>query len=93
MAESAATRQMYEGELDHEETSRMPRSLDESYNATQSDEPAKINDEECIEYNQDAMAEAIQAYENFDGETDYAESGPAQNEEALEAFGELFGEN
>ena len=93
MAESASTREMYEGKLDHEETSRMPRSLQEDYNAAQADEPAKIGDEDSIEYDQDAMAEAIQAYENFDGETGYTESGPTKNEEALDAFGELFGEN
>lgn len=92
MTESAATRKMYEGELNHEETSRMPRSLDESYNATRSDEPAKINDEEGIDYDGRQMAEAIRAYEYFDGETTYEESGPTQNEEALDAFGELFGE-
>ncbi len=91
MAESATTRQMYEGELDHEKEDRMPRSLEESYNASRSDEPAKIGDEEGIEYDQEAMAEAIQAYESFGAETAYENSGLTQNEEALDVFGELFG--
>ena len=81
MAESARTAEMYRGGLDHEEESSMPRSLQESYNASRSSESAKISDEEGIEYDQEALGDAIEAYENFD----------AENSQALDEFGELFG--
>jgi hypothetical protein len=92
MAESASTRRMYEGELDHEEDD-MPRSLEEEYNASRSDEPANIGESDRIEYDQEAMAEAIQAYKSFEAEVTYENPGPTQDEEALDAFGELWSED
>lgn len=81
MTESARTRQMYQGDLNPDQGDRMPRSLQESYNASRSSESAKISDEEGIEYDQEALGDAIEAYENFD----------AENSQALDEFGELFG--
>ena len=91
MTGSATTEKMYRGELDAEEGDRMPRSLEEDYNAARSSEPAKISDENGIEYDQQAMAEAIDAYEMFEAEASYETSGLTENEQALDAFGELFG--
>lgn len=92
MAESATTRRMYEGELDHQEQGGMPRSLQEDYNASQADNPPELDSDLDIEYDQDQMAQAIQAYQRFESETFYDEELTA-NEEALDAFGQLFGEN
>lgn len=93
MAESARTRQMYSGDLNPDDGDSMPRSLEESYNASRSDEPAKISDEEGIEYDQEAISEAIQAYESFDPEPEYGGDQLLENEDALDAFGELWSEN
>jgi len=93
MTESATARRMYEGELDPEEGDRMPRSLEEEYNATQAGNPPEIDEELTIDYDQEEMAEAIQAYESFNPEGSYDQQALTDNEEALDAFGQLFGEN
>ncbi|MFB6242264.1 MAG: hypothetical protein ABEJ36_05710 [Candidatus Nanosalina sp.] len=71
MTESASTRKMYNGELEPEE---MPRSLQESYNASQADNPPQIEDPEEGLYDEAAYSPEL-----------------LQREDALDAFGELFG--
>ncbi len=93
MAESARTRQMYSGELNPDEGDNMPRSLQEDYNASRSGEAVKIGDETGIEYDGEQMAEAIQAYQNFDAEPEYGEDALLENEDAIDAFGELWSES
>lgn len=76
MAESARTSEMYRGELDPENGDRMPRSLRESYTATQSENPPELED----------------AGEGFYDDADYSQE-LLQQEDALDAFGELWSEN
>jgi hypothetical protein len=74
MAGSASTERMYRGELDPEEGDSMPRSLRESYTATQADKAPEIDDSEEGLYDDAAYSPEL-----------------LQQEEALDAFGELFG--
>lgn len=76
MAESTRTAEMYRGELDPEEGDRMPRSLRESYNASQSGNPPELED----------------TGEGFYSDADYSQE-LLQQEDALDAFGELWSED
>jgi hypothetical protein len=96
MAGSAATEKMYRGELDPENGDSMPRSASEAYSATQSGNPPELDEDLDIEYDQDAMAEAIQAYESFETDGFYEKENDKtllQNEDAVEAFQTLWSEN
>lgn len=88
MAESAKTAEMYRGRLDHEEDS-MPQSLTEAGNAANSQYAPELSDPQDVNYNMDAIEEAFQAYDQMDTES-YGDSGLTQNQNALDAFGELF---
>jgi hypothetical protein len=96
MAGSAATEKMYRGELDPENGDSMPRSASEAYSATQSSNPPELDDDLDLEYDQDAMAEAIQAYESFEQEGFYDEEQDQallDDEDAVEAFQTIWSEN
>lgn len=91
MAESAKTAEMYRGGLDHEEDT-MPQSLTEAGNAANSQYTPELSDPEAISYDMDTIGDAFQAYDQMETES-YGGSGLTDNEDALEAFGELFSEN
>lgn len=88
MAESARTSEMYRGGLDHEEDT-MPQSLKEASNAAKSDYAPELSDPQDINYDMETIGDAVDAYEQMETAT-YGESGLTDNEEALDAFGELF---
>lgn len=91
MAESARTAEMYRGGLDHEEDT-MPQSLTEAGNAAQSEYNPELSDPEAISYDMDKIETAFQAYDQMET-ANYGESGLTENQDALDAFGELFKEN
>jgi hypothetical protein len=91
MAESARTAEMYRGGLDHEEDT-MPQSLTEAGNAAQSEYNPELSDPEAISYDMETIETAFQAYDQMETAT-YGESGLTENQDALDAFGELFEEN
>ncbi|MFB6174973.1 MAG: hypothetical protein ABEJ87_03265 [Candidatus Nanohalobium sp.] len=91
MAESARTAEMYRGGLDHEQDT-MPQSLTEAQNAAQSGYTPELSDPEEISYDMDTIEDAFQVYDQMET-GNYGESSLTGNEDALDAFGELFKEN
>lgn len=91
MAESARTAEMYRGGLNHEEDS-MPQSLSETYNAGRSQDTPELSDPEDISYDMDAIEDAFEAYEGMET-AEYRQQQLLDDQDALEAFGELFQEN
>ena len=86
MAESAKTAEMYRGGLDHTEDS-MPQSLSETYNATHSQDTPELSDPEDISYEMETVSQAFDAYSEM--ENGYGDD-LLEEEDAIEAFGELF---
>lgn len=91
MAESARTSEMYRGGLDHKEDT-MPQSLTEASNAAKSGYAPELSDPQGINYDMETIGDAFDAYEQMETGT-YEESGLTENEDALDAFGELFQKN